>query len=136
MVHSRLCAAVTAASCLVHLWFVAGNQHALWLSMSMLAMVAVCLPCSLHLWRRGRVSTLHKVMACALTMAVLHAFLLLAGGPSDHGHPTSVGAVVGAAPSAAAASLAIISVEITTALVAATLIARLRPVPECPVSQA
>jgi hypothetical protein len=75
-------------------------------------------------------------MACALTMAVLHAFLLLAGGSSDHGHPMSVGAVVGAATSAAAASLAIIGVEITTALVAATLIARLRSVPEGPVSQA
>lgn len=115
----------------------------------MLAMVAVCLPCSLHLWRHSRVSTLHKVMASALIMAVLHAFLLLAAGSSDHGHATSPRAVVGTATSAAAASLAIIGVEITTALVAATLVARLRPVareaestlalrpvPEGPISQA
>lgn len=128
MVHSRLCAAVTAASCLVHLWLAVENHHALWLNMVMLGMVAVCLPCSLHIWRHGRVSALYKVMASALAMTVLHAFLLLAAGPSGHSHATSAQAVVGTATSAAAASLAIIGVEITTALVAATLVARLRPV--------
>jgi hypothetical protein len=45
-------------------------------------------------------------------------------------------AAVGAATSADAAQLAIIGVEITTALVAATLVARLRPVPEGPIAQA
>ena len=47
--HSRICAAVTAASCLAHLWLVAGNQHGTWLNLLMLAMVAVCLPCAVHI---------------------------------------------------------------------------------------
>ncbi|WP_426997241.1 hypothetical protein [Pseudarthrobacter sp. N5] len=59
-------------------------------------------------------------------MTVLHTFLLLAAGPPDHSHATSAGAVAGTATSAATASLAIIAVEITTALVAGTLVARLR----------
>ena len=52
--HSRICAAVTAASCLAHLWLAAGNQHGTWLNLLMLAMVAVCLPCAVHIWRHGR----------------------------------------------------------------------------------
>jgi hypothetical protein len=141
MLHSRMCAAVTAGSCLLHLWLVAGNHHALWLNLSMLAMVAVCLPCSVHIWRHVRVGTLHRVMASALAMALLHAVLLLAAGPSSHSHGTA--AAVGAAAisgteavagiaavaetaAAASASLGVIALEITTALLAATLVARLR----------
>lgn len=135
MVHSRMCAAVTAGSCLLHLWLVAGNQHALWLNLSMLAMVAVCLPCSVHIWRHVRVRALHRVMASALAMALLHAVLLLAAGPASHSHGTAAAAagtaagtaaVAGTASSSAAASLGVIALEITTALLAATLVARLR----------
>ncbi|CAH0235816.1 hypothetical protein SRABI83_02746 [Arthrobacter sp. Bi83] len=133
--HSRMCAAVTAGSCLLHLWLVAGNHHALWLNLSMLAMVAVCLPCSVHIWRHVRVGTLHRVMASALAMALLHAVLLLAAGPASHSHGTA--AAVGAAgiagteafaetAAAPSASLGVIALEITTALLAATLVARLR----------
>ncbi|MCO4275733.1 hypothetical protein NG701_15045 [Pseudarthrobacter sp. HLT3-5] len=50
--------------------------------------------------------------------------MLLEAVSSDHSHATSAQAVVGTATSAAAASLAIIAVEITTALVTAALIAR------------
>jgi hypothetical protein len=126
MLHSRMCAAVTAASCLGHLWLAVGNHHPLWLNVAMVAMVAVCLPCSLHIWRHGRVGALHRVMGCALAMAVLHAMLVLGAGPSGHAHAASAGGVPGAATSAAAVSLAVIAVEITTALLAATLVARLR----------
>jgi hypothetical protein len=135
MFHSRMCAAVTAGSCLLHLWLVAGNHHALWLNLSMLAMVAVCLPCSVHIWRHVRVGALRRVMASALAMALLHAVLLLAAGPAGHSHGTV--AAVGAAAiagteafagtaAAASASLGVIALEITTALLAATLVARLR----------
>jgi hypothetical protein len=131
MFHSRMCAAVTAGSCLLHLWLVAGNHHALWLNLSMLAMVAVCLPCSVHIWRHVRVGALRRVMASALAMALLHAVLLLAAGPASHSHGTAAAAagtaaVAGTASSAAAASLGVIALEITTALLAATLVARLR----------
>jgi hypothetical protein len=122
---------VTAASCAAHLWLAAGNHHAPWLSVLMLAMVAVCLPCSLHIWRHRRSGAVHKIMASALAMAVLHTVLLLSAGSSGHRHGMSAHAVTGRATSAAAmsaaeASLAVIALEIATALVAATLLARLR----------
>jgi hypothetical protein len=125
-----MCAAVTAGSCRLHLWLVAGNHHALWLSLSMLAMVAVCLPCSVHIWRHVRVGTLHRVMGSALAMALLHAVLLLAAGPASHSHGTAAAVGTAAAAetdsSAAAASLGVIDLEMTTARLAATLVARLR----------
>ncbi|QCB97827.1 hypothetical protein E5206_13630 [Arthrobacter sp. PAMC25564] len=126
MLHSRVCAVVTAGSCLAHLWFALGNQHGPWLSLLMLAMVAVCVPCSLHIWRHRRVSALRKVMVSASVMAALHAFLLLTAGPSGHSHTTTAAAAAGTATAAAGASLAIIAVEITTAMFAATVVARLR----------
>lgn len=128
---ARICAAVTAASCLAHVWLVAGNQHGMWLNLLMLAMVAVCLPCAVHIWRQGRVSSLRQVMASALVMSGVHAVLLLgsggsgAGGPG-HRHGGTVAAVAGAAPSGSWALLAVIALEMTTALLAATLLARLR----------
>ena len=124
--HSRMCAAVTAVSCVAHLWLAAGNHHGPWLSMLMLAMVAVCRPCSLHLWRHRRAGAVHKVMASALAMALLHAVLLLSAGSPGHSHGTAARAVAGSATSAAGASLAVIALEIATALLAATLLARLR----------
>ncbi|AXJ08837.1 hypothetical protein [Arthrobacter sp. PM3] len=132
VLHSRICAAVTAASCLAHLWLVAGNHHGTWLNLLMLAMVAVCLPCAVHIWRRGRARSLRQVMASALAMTAVHAVLLLgigtgsgAGGHS-HGAATAGTAAAGAAPSGSAALLAVIALEMTTALLAATLLARLR----------
>lgn len=130
--HSRFCAAVTAASCLAHLWLVAGNQHGTWLNLLMLAMVAVCLPCAVHIWRPGRAGALRRVMASALAMTGVHAVLLLgagsgAGGSGHFHHGTA--AAAGAAPSGAGALLAVIALEMTTALLAATLLARLRAQP-------
>nr|WP_307052071.1 hypothetical protein [Arthrobacter oryzae] len=127
-------AAATAASCLVHLWLVAGNHHGSWLNLLMLAMVGVCLPCAVHIWRDGRVGSLRQVMAGGLGMTVLHAVLLLGSagsgsGASGHSHGAAAlpAAVAGsAANSAAGGLLAVIALEITTALLAATLLARLR----------
>ena len=129
--HSRICAAVTAASCLTHLGLAAGNQHGTWLNLLMLAMVAVCLPCAVHIWRHGRVTAVRQVMAAALAMTAVHAVLLLGAGSGGAGHihhgtAAPAAAVAGAAPAGSGALLAVIALEMTTALLAATLLARLR----------
>lgn len=132
VLHPRICAAATAASCLAHLWLVAGNQHGTWLNLLMLAMVAVCLPCAVHIWRHGRVNAVRQVMASALAMTGVHAVLLLGAGAgtgaSGHVHHGAA-AAAGAGPSGSAALLAVIALEMTTALLAATLLARLRGQP-------
>jgi hypothetical protein len=141
--HSRAVSAVTAASCLVHLWLVAGNHHGPWLGAVMLAMVGLCLPCAVHLWRGCREKALRQVMGCALAMTALHAVLLLGApvlsGRGELGH-THAGAAAGAGflgtgslgpgflGTGAQGLLAVVVVEITTAFLAATLLARLRSV--------
>jgi hypothetical protein len=125
ILHSRLCAAVTAASALVHLGSVLENQHGLILNAVMVAMAAVCLPCAVHIWNRARPGTLQKIVASAIFMAVLHCFLLFAAAPSAHGHGGTA-AVPGSGSPAAGASLGVIALELATGLLAAKLIARLR----------
>lgn len=124
--HARLCAAVTAGSCLFHVWLVAENHHPLWLNALMVSMVAVCLPCTVHIWRHPRVGDLQRVMAGALAMAVLHAVLFLGAGAAGHNHAPSAPALTGPGGHSAAMSLGVIGLELTTALLAATLVARLR----------
>ena len=133
--HSRAVSAVTAASCVVHLGLVAGNHHGPWLGAVMLAMVGVCLPCAVHLWRGGREKTLRQVMGCALAMAALHAVLLLGApalsgsGAPGHSHAGAAGSrASGFLGSGAEGLLAVVVLEITTAFLAATLLARLRSV--------
>ncbi|MCB5282686.1 hypothetical protein QK292_01935 [Arthrobacter sp. AL08] len=128
VLHARICAAVTAGSCLAHLWLVAGNQHGTALNVLMLAMVAVCLPCAVHIWRQGPARPLRQVMASALAMTGVHAVLLLGAVPGTGGasHSHHAAAVAEAPPSGAGALLAVIALELTTALLAATLLARLR----------
>jgi len=134
--HSRICAAVTAASCLAHLWLAAGSQHGTWLNVLMLAMVAVCLPCTLHIWRHGRPRALRQVMAAALAMTGVHTVLLLGtgAGGAGHSHHGTAAAAAGAAPPGSGALRAVIALEMTTALIAATLLARLRAEPRSAVS--
>jgi hypothetical protein len=133
VLHPRVCAAVTAASCLAHLLIVAGNRHGTGLNLLMLAMVAVCLPCAVHIWRHGRVNAVRQVMASALAMTGVHAVLLLGlrsgVGAGAAGHVHHGAAAAGAAPSGSAGLLAVIALEMTTALLAATLLARLRAQP-------
>ena len=130
VLHPRICAAVTAASCLTHLGLAAGNQHGTWLNLLMLAMVAVCLPCAVHIWRHGRATALRQVMAAALAMTGVHAVLLLGAGSGGAGHihhgTAAAAGAAGAAPAGSGALLAVIALEVTTALLAATLLARLR----------
>jgi hypothetical protein len=130
LLHSRVCAVVTAASCLAHVWLAAGNHHGLWLNALMLVMVAVCVPCAVHVWRQSSVSALRRIMASGVAMAAVHAFLLLAPGGSVHSHAAAapvVSAAAGSEGHAATALLAVIALEMTTAFLASTLVARLRP---------
>jgi hypothetical protein len=98
----------------------------------MLAMVAVCLPCAVHIWRRPRARALRRVMASALAMTGVHTVLLLGFGAGATGHAhhgAAVAAAAGAAPSGSGALLAVIALELATALLAATLLSRFRALP-------
>ena len=94
----------------------------------MLVLAAACVPCVVHIWRPSRAAALRRLMTCALCMVALHGLLLAGSSAGGHAH--------GGVPASAAASvngavglLLIITLEITTALLAATLLARLRRVP-------
>jgi hypothetical protein len=66
-------------------------------------------------------------MAAALAMTGVHAVLLLGAGSGGAGHiHNGAAAAAGAAPAGPVALLAVIALEVTTALLAATLLARLR----------
>ncbi|BCW77387.1 hypothetical protein [Arthrobacter sp. NicSoilB11] len=128
VLHPRLVAVVTAVCCAAHLWLAAAGRHGVWLSVLMLALAAICMPCAVHIWRHSRVGALHQVTAAAVAMAAVHAFLLLAAGGAGHAHagapPSSVAPADGAAE-----LLLVIALELATALLAAALVARLRRVP-------
>ncbi|WP_457962221.1 hypothetical protein M1E17_11615 [Arthrobacter sp. D1-29] len=125
VLHPRLCAVVVAGSSAVHLWLAATSRHGAWLGALMLVLAVVCLPCVVHIWEHSRVAALRRVMACAVGMVALHGLLLAAGGAGGHAHG---GVPASDAPSVngAAGLLLVIALEITTALLAATLLARLR----------
>jgi len=91
-------------------------------------MAVVDRPCALHIWGHSRMAALQRVMACAISMVVLHGLLLAdrkTGGHIHAGVPSSNVAGV----SSAGGLLMVIALEIATALLAATLVARLRSVP-------
>lgn len=125
VLHRRVVAAVTAVSCAAHLWLAVSGHHEAWLSVLMVALAAVCVPCTVHIWRHSRVAALHQVTAAALAMAALHGVLLLSAGGGGHIHG-------GTPPSSAVADagsiqlLLVLALELATALFAATLVARLR----------
>ncbi|WP_306639174.1 hypothetical protein [Pseudarthrobacter siccitolerans] len=124
VVHPRACAVVTAASCATHLWVAVAGHHGAWLGLLMIALAAVCVPCTVHVWRHSRIGALHHVTLVALAMVALHVALLLGTGGAGHTHgggPASYAARAGAAQ-----LLLVIGLELATALLAATLVARLR----------
>ncbi|MEJ1179900.1 MULTISPECIES: hypothetical protein [unclassified Pseudarthrobacter] len=130
VLHSRFCAAVVAGSSAAHVWLAVQNQHGPWLSMLMLALATVCLPCALHIWRHGRVAALRRVMVCAGSMGAVHGLLLVGSGTAGHAHagvpPSNITASSITGVSSAGGLLLVIALELTTALLAATLVARLR----------
>jgi hypothetical protein len=127
VLHTRLCAVVVAASSAVHVWFAIQNQHGPWLGALMLALAAVCLPCAVHIWRHSNVAALRRVQACAVSMVVLHGLVLTGGGTGGHAHG-GVPASNAVGVAGASGLLLVIAREIATALLAATLVARLRSV--------
>ncbi|WP_240617772.1 hypothetical protein [Pseudarthrobacter sp. AG30] len=126
VVHPRLAAVVTAVSCATHVWLAATGTHGAWLSALMLALAAVCIPCAVHIWRHGGVAALHRVTAAAVAMAAVHAGLLLGAGGAGHAHGAVPSSFTGAESGGSARLLLVIGLELATALVAATLVARLR----------
>ncbi|MGN8129979.1 hypothetical protein [Paenarthrobacter sp. 22069] len=125
VLHPRLVAVATALCCVAHLGLAASGHHDAWLAVLMVALAAVCVPCAVHIWRYSRLGALHQVTGAAAAMAGLHAVLLLGSGGAGHSH-------AGAPPSSAAHGdgagglLLVIALELVTALLAATLVARLR----------
>jgi len=125
VLHPRLAAVVTAVSCITHLGVAAAGHHEAWLGVLMVALAAVCVPCTMHIWRHSRVGALHQVTLSALAMVALHTALLLGAGGTGHAHG-------GRPPSSAAQTTAstqlllVIGLELATALIAATLVGRLR----------
>ncbi|MGX5717261.1 hypothetical protein [Arthrobacter sp. MAHUQ-56] len=128
VLHARVIAVVTAGSCAAHLWLAVSGHHGAWLSILMVALAAVCLPCTVHIWRHSRVGALKQVTVAAVGMAVLHAVLLLGAGGAGHTHgaPPPSSAVAG---SGGTRLLLVIALDLSTALLAATLVARLRGLP-------
>jgi hypothetical protein len=90
----------------------------------MVALAAVCLPCTVHIWRHCRLGALHQVTGAAVAMAALHTVLLLGGG-AGHVHG-GVPPASAAAESGGTQLLLVIALELASALLAATLVARLR----------
>ncbi|WP_416417466.1 hypothetical protein [Paenarthrobacter aromaticivorans] len=125
VLHPRICAALTAVSCLVHLWVAAWGHHGAWLGVIMIALAAICVPCTVHIWRHSRVGALHQVTVSAVAMIAVHSVLLLGAGGAGHAHAGGPASSASDA-SGAAGLLLVIGLEITTALLAATLVARLR----------
>jgi hypothetical protein len=125
VLHPRLCAVLTALSCVLHVWLALSGHHGAWLGILMLALAAICVPCTVHIWRHSKVGALHQVTGSALAMVALHAALLL--GTSGAGHAHGGTPTPGAVDTAGAGQLLlVIAMELTTALLAATLVARLR----------
>jgi len=91
----------------------------------MIAVAAICVPCTFHIWRHSRVGALHQVTVSAVAMTALHSVLLLGAGGAGHAHGGGPASSV-VDTSGTAGLLLVIGLEITTALLAATLVARLR----------
>lgn len=91
----------------------------------MVTLAAICIPCTVHVWRHSRVSALHRVTVSALAMVTVHTVLLLGARDIPHAHSAQQAPELAGA-SGAGGLLLVIALEISTALVSATLVARLR----------
>jgi hypothetical protein len=123
-IHSRLSATATAFSCALHLAMIGG--HGNWAMGALLVgMVALCLPCVVHLWRSASVGAARRVTAAALGMVALHLVILCAGSPARHAHSRAGNLADISQPSAHLAMLGVMAVELVTAMTASSLAGRL-----------
>jgi hypothetical protein len=124
VLHPRVCAVLTVFSCLIHLWIAGSGQHGPWLNLLMVGVAAICMPCAVHIWRHSSVQDLRRVTSAALAMVALHSVLLFGSGG---GHSHSGMPVTGLAEASGATQLLlVIGLELLSALISATLVARLR----------
>lgn len=118
----RWAAAAAAMGGAAHLAMVPGGG---WMAALGAAMALACLPCAWHLWRRPSLRAARTVIGMSLAMVLVHGALVLSGGHGGghaHAHQPSSGAADGHA----ATMLAIIAVELGTALLAAAWVRRQR----------
>ncbi|MFC4371983.1 hypothetical protein [Citricoccus nitrophenolicus] len=125
LLHGRLCAGATAGSCVLHI-FLVNSLHPWWLNLMIIVMVGVCVPCAAHIWHRPKVRALRQISIAALMMAALHAGLMLFQTPQGHVHGTQHSVMLQVTDAGNASTVAVIVVELLTALLASTLLARLR----------
>lgn len=95
------------------------------------AMAVACLPCAWHLWRGPSVGAARAVIAMSLAMVAVHGTLVVAGagvhGDAQSGHAQGHHAAASAPVDPHAQTmLAIIAVELSTALLAAAWVRRQR----------
>ncbi len=91
----------------------------------LVGMVALCLPCIIHLWRRASVGAARRVTATALGMVALHLVILCAGGSAGHAHSGAGNLADISQPSTHLAMLGVMVVELATAMTASSLAGRL-----------
>lgn len=126
VLHPRFVAVVTAVSCVAHVCLAVSGHHGAWPSGLIVTVAAGCVPCTVHIWRHSRVAALHQVAVAAVAMAALHAVLLFGAKGSGHAHGGTPSSSAAADPTGSAQLLLVIGLELATALLAATLVARLR----------
>ncbi|MEB7502898.1 hypothetical protein [Arthrobacter koreensis] len=121
--HGRACAGLAVLNAAVHLLLFQG--HGWFLGTAMVLMAAACLYCALRLWRAPDAGEARMMMGSGLSMAGIHAALLLAGGLGG-GHAGHTGQASTGSASGDTGMLLVLALELAAALTAATLVARLR----------
>ena len=121
--HGRACAGLAGVNAAAHLVLFQG--HGWFLGMAMVMMAAACLYCALRLWHAPDAGEARMMMGSGLSMAGIHAALLLAGGLGG-GHAGHSGQPSPGSASGDTGMLLVLALELAAALTAATLVARLR----------
>ncbi|EMY33865.1 hypothetical protein D477_012655 [Arthrobacter crystallopoietes BAB-32] len=114
------------ASATAHTWMAWLHWGSWWEAGLMAVMAVSCLPCALPLWRSGCTGAARMLMGMALAMAGFHLLLVLqpvASGTHSH-HAPAVQTAPPGPPDMAGAMLAIIALELASAMMAATWIRR------------
>ncbi|GHG44809.1 hypothetical protein GCM10012320_10160 [Sinomonas cellulolyticus] len=129
----RWAAAAATAGGAAHLAMVPGGG---WMAVLALAMAAACAPCAWHLWRRPSTRAARALIAMSLAMVAVHSALVLGAfggntGAGSHAHGMHGSARAGAVEAMVwghGTMLAVIAVELVTALSAAAWVGRQRKV--------